>query len=243
MAPRNAKKQSALEYGKGGAANLVKLDDHRARIDFEDGESVNLQVKQGNVFEDETATLPEHVPFKALAVNKPFPVKVSFEKGDKRVLFINPLTGEYRVKFVRFQAPEGSEPSWAEKQGKGNRPYREANPFFEIVDGRWKGTVIRGRLFDNFGLWEEDGFTTVFGNGSGAETLRDFCDAVGFDYTTTPFSENLLPLIQKTALENTKEFSIILTKGYIGNILPGFNEEEVYADPEPSETAESLLDT
>ena len=225
MAPKSAKRAGSLEYGKSGEATLVKLDDNRARFDFSDGESVTLQVKLGNVFEDDNATLPEYVPFKVMKPNGALKVRCSFEKGEKKVLFINPLSGEQKVKFVRFQSPEGSEPVWTEKPGKKGKPYREANPFFEIVDGRWKGCIIRGRLFDNFGLWEEDGMTTVFGEGTGSQNLRDFCDCVGFPYYEVPFNENHLPEIQKLALSNDNEFSIVLVSGYISNYVPGLDDD------------------
>ncbi len=242
MAPRTAKRKSAIEYGTSGEANLVKLDDKRARIDFAEGKKVELQVVQGNVFEDETTTLPEYVPFKAMAVNKSIPVRLSMEEGDKRVLFINPLAGEFKVKFVRFQAPEGSEPVWVEKQGKGKRPYREANPFVEVTEGRWKGLTIRGRLFDNFGEWKEDGLTTIYGEGTGSENLRDFCSCVGFNYWEVPFSENHLPEIQKIALEKENEFSIILVKGYVANWVAGLDEEDVYGDTPEEKDAPSAAE-
>lgn len=249
MAPRSVKGSSALEYGKSGEASLVKLDENRARFDFADGESVTLQVKIGDIFEDKAATLPIYVPFKAMQAGKSIKVRCSFEKGDKRILFINPLSGELQVKFVRFQAPEGSEPVWIEKQGKGNRPYREAPVFVEVVDGRWKGCVIRARIFDNFALWEEDGFCTVRGEGTGSNNLRDFSDAVGFDYTTIPYSENLLPLIQKTALENAKTFSAVLVNGYVSNYVPGLDSDafgDEYGDvpdltPENKDEVNDLL--
>lgn len=226
MAPKAAKRESKkLEYGKSGIAKMVKLDANRARFDFEDGSSVNFNVVQGNIWEDETATLPEYVPFKVMKDNASVNVRVSFEKGDKKVLFINPSSGELKVKFDRFQAPEDSAPTWQEKEGKGKRPYREANPFFMVSDGRWKGCVIRGRLFDNFGLWEEDGNTTVYGEGTGSQNLRDFCDAVGFDYSNTPYSENLLPEIQKVAKELGNEFTIVLNNGYISTYVPAMQED------------------
>lgn len=243
MAPRTAKRASSIEYGTSGEASLVKLDDHRARIDFAEGKSVNLDVVIGNVFEDDKATLPDYVPFKSMAAGKSLPVRVSMEKGDKRILFINPLSGELRVKFVKFQAPEGSDPVWVEKAGKGKRPYREANPFVQVIDGRWKGLTIRGRLFDNFGLWEEDGNTVIYGEGTGSTNLKDFCACVGYEYWNLPYSENLLPDIQKVALKNDNEFSIMLVKGYIQTWTPGFDEEDTFVDsPETTSEADALLD-
>lgn len=244
-AQKRTERKSGIEYGKGGTGKLVKLDASRARLDFDDGQSVAFQVVQGNVFEDEKATLPEYVPFKAMKENTALNVRASFEKGDKRILFINPASGEYRVNFVKFQAPEGSEPVWNEKPGKGGKTYREANPFVEIIDGRWRGCVIRGRLFDNFGQDEEDGNTTIyFGKkGTSSQNLEDFCACVGFEYWQTPYTENLLPEIQRVALENVNEFSIVLVNGYIANWVAGLNEDDVFEDAQPADSpAESLLE-
>lgn len=238
MAPKTAKRAGTLEYGTSGDAKMVKLDDTRARFDFSDEtkKPVTLKVVQGDVFEEGSdATLPSYVPFKSMQPNKYLSVRVTFAKDDQKVLFINPLSGEQQVKFLKFQAPEGSEPTWTEKEGKGKnkdgskKTYREAYPFFEIVDGRWKGCTIRGRIFDNFGLWEEDGLTTVYGTGTGSENLRDFCECVGFEYWSTPFSENHLPEIQKVALENNKKFSLVLVNGYISNFVAG-SDDDAFAD-------------
>lgn len=253
MAPKRTPRPSGIEYGKNGIGKLVKLDANRARVDFDDGSSVPFTVVQGNVFESENATLPDFVPFKAMKENTHLNVRVSFEKGDKRVLFINPASGELRVKFVKFQAPEGSEPSWSEKEGSyvdkvtgKKKTFREANPFIQIIDGRWKGGQIRGRLFDNFGQSQEDDNTTIyFGKkGTSSQNLEDFCSCVGFEYWLTPYSENLLPEIQRVALENDNEFSVVLVNGYIANWVAGLNDAETFVDETPTttESAESLLE-
>ena len=107
---------------------------------------------------------------------------------------------------------------------------------------------VRGRLFDNFGQDEDDGNTTIyFGKkGTSSQNLEDFCNCVEFEYWDTPFSENLLPEIQRTALENDNEFSVILVNGYIANWVVGMNEEDTFEQdfPEPSapSPAEAMLD-
>lgn len=239
MAPKAAKRESKkLEYGKSGIAKMVKLDANRARFDFEDGTEVPFIVVQGNIWEDEKATLPEYVPFKIMKENAYINVRVSFEKGENKVLFINPSSGELRVKFDRFQAPEDSAPTWTEKKGKGDRPYRMTNPFLSVVDGRWKGCTIRAQIYDNFGLWQEDGNTTVYGEGTGSQNLRDFCDAVGFDYSNTPYSENLLPEIQKVAKELGNEFTIVLNNGYISTYVPAMQDDAFMSESDTVSTPE-----
>lgn len=243
MAQKRTTRKSGIEYGKSGVGKLVKLDATRARMDFDDGVSVPFSVVQGDVFENEKATLPTYVPFKAMKDNSPLNVRASFEKGDTRILFINPASGELRVKFSKFQAPEGSAPTWTEKQGVGNKLYREANPFVEVLEGRWKGLVVRGRVFDNFGIDTEDGKTTIFfgKKGTSSQNLEDFCACVGFEYWNTPYSENPLPQIQETAYQNENVFSIILVNGYIANWITGLNEEEAFEAEYPETSAAEVL--
>lgn len=256
MAQRRTERTTSIEYGKRGLAKCVKLDANRARFDFEDGATVTLNVVQGNVFENAAATLPDNIPFKAMKDNSFLNVRVSFEKGDKKVLFINPASGELKVKFVKFQAPEGSEPVWEEKEGTyvdkqtgKKKTFREANPFVQVVEGRWTGTVIRGRLFDNFGKDDEDGNTTIFfgKKGTSSQNLSDFCDCVGFEYWNEPYTENNLPTIQRVALENDNVFSIMMVNGYISNWVMGLNEEDTFekdypTNTEPASPAEALLE-
>lgn len=233
MAQKRMKRQSTLSYGKSGEAFLVKLDESKARFDFADGESVTLKVVLGNVFEDEKATLPEYVPFKKMSVNKKLKVRATFDEDEKKILFINPLSGEQQVKFVKFQAPEGSAPVWTEKQGKGGKTYREANPFFQIVEGNWKGCTVRGRLFDNFGADPEDGNTSIYfgSRGTSSQNLEDFCACVGYDYWEHEYNENLLPEIEKTALKNDNTFSLVLVNGWISSFNASF-EEDAFGDEE-----------
>lgn len=246
MAPRAAKRESKkTEYGISGLARFVKLDENRARIDFENGKSVNFQVKQGNVWEDETATLPEFVPFKAMKENGVLNVKISMEKGDTRILYIHPTSGELKVKFDGFKSKGDEPPVWEVKPGKKDgTTYRQANPFMTVVDGRWKGCRLMGYLSDYFGEWKEDGNTTVYGEGTNSQKCRDFSDCVGFDYGNTPYSENLLPLIEKVAKENDNTFTVVLNGGWVTTYVPSMQEDAFVteSDTVSNDTNELLKD-
>lgn len=228
MAQRRTQKPSGLSYGTSGEAKLVKVDANRARIEFANGTIVNLNVVQGDIFaEDKKATLPEYVPFKSMKDGGFLNVRVSMEKGDTRVLFINPLSGTYTVKFIGFAAnpPEGFVPVWTEKQGDGGKnTYRECNPFVELVakGERWQGCKVRGKIYDYFGKDEEDGNATIYEakRGTGWKNCEDFCNCIGFEYWNTPFTENMLPEMQRIALENNNEFQIVFSNGYISTWLP-----------------------
>lgn len=251
MAKRTTKKPTGLSYGTSGDAKLVKVDASKARIEFSSGKVVNLNVVQGDVFEeDKKANLPGFVPFKSMKDGGFLNVRVSMEEGDGRVLFINPLSGQYTVKFIGFAVnpPDGFVPTWTEKENKWNKIQRVANPFFELTakGERWQGCKIRGRLVDKFGKDPEDGLTTIWEEEKGThwKVLEDFCNCIGFEYWNEPFTENHLPKMQEVGLENENEFQVVFSNGYISTFIPPLAEDtfidevdETFPNP-----AEKLLD-
>lgn len=248
MAQRRTVKPTGLQYGTGGVAKLVKVGETKARIEFESGETVNLDVVQGNVFEEGSkATLPSYVPFKSLKDGGFISVRLSLEAGDKKVLFINPLSGTFTARFIGFAAnpPEGFVPTWVEKVGEGGRAYREATPFVELTakGERWQGCKVRGKMYDYFGKDNEDGNTTIFQTkrGNGWKNLEDFCNAVGFEYWNEPFSENNLPTLDTVAKEKNQEFQIVFSNGYVSTWIPSILDDS-FIDEEETTTTDSLLD-
>lgn len=252
MAQRRTKKSSGLEYGTSGEAKLVKVDEGRARIEFSSGTTVELNVVLGDVFDSENATLPSYVPFKSMKVGGFLNVRVSMEKGDSRVLFINPLSGTYTVKFIGFAAnpPEGFVPTWTEKENQWGKIQRITNPFLEFTakGERWLGCKVRGRLVDKFGKDPDDGNTTIWEEEKGTywKALEDFCNCIGFEYWNEPFTENHLPKMQEVGLANGNEFQVVFSNGYISTYIPplpddNFVDEVDEAFPAGSE-AEKLLE-
>ena len=82
--------------------------------------------------------------------------------------------------------------------------------------------------------------TTVFGEGTGSQNLRDFCDCIGFPYYEVPFNENHLPEMQKSALANDRDFSIVLVGGYISNYVPGL-DDDAFGDAPAEDNVNELL--
>lgn len=231
MAKKRVAGEGNFEKGEGGEALITKLDDNRARVDFvESGKSYNIQVVVGNVYEDEKASMPEHFPFKAMAVNKSLKVRATLDKEGQRVLFVSPYSGEYRVKFTNFAgSTDEQKPAPEEKMGKGNRPYRVFGAILEIVEGRWKGCRLYSRLYANFGKDPEDGMLAVSGSGKGSDNLQDFLDACGVEYTTIPYSENPLPEIEEMAKAAERIFSVMIVGGWVENYVMGL-EDDAFAE-------------
>lgn len=237
MAQRRTKKQAGLSYGTSGEAKLTKIDANRARIDFANGTVVNLNVVQGDVFnQDEKANLPSYVPFKSMKDGGYLNVRVSMEQGDEKVLFINPLSGSYTVKFIGFAAnpPEGFVPTWTEKENQWGKIQRIANPFFELTakGERWQGCKVRGRLVDKFGKDPDDGNTTIWEEEKGThwKFLEDFCSCIGFEYWNEPFTENHLPKMQEVGLANGNEFQVVFANGYISTYNAPLPDDNFVSD-------------
>jgi hypothetical protein len=243
MAQRRVEVKS-FETGERGEAVLVKVSDTKARVEFlESGNKYEVSVKQG-AYDDETTTIPEHVPFKKMKVGSTLRLSATMTQDGKRLLYASPWSGELQVKFVGFKAKEGEAPVPEEKVGKQNKPYRIFTPILEVVSGTWKGLQYRNNnLYDKF-VAHEDGMMAIGGSSESANNLSDFLDCIGVDISTIPFSENPLPEIQELALEANKEFSVIIVKGWIATYVAGLDvDSDDYVDEEiPTEGNGILAD-
>ena len=246
MGSKRVKSASSIEKGERGIATLTKLDGNRARIDFVDtGNSFNISVDQGG----ERPTLPAHVPFAAMKVNGAIQVSATMAKDEPTVLFCNPASGEFKVKFLQFNSPENTPPAPETRQGKKpGSTYRTFSMLSEVVDGRWKGAKLWSQLYANFG--NSDGDLAVSGAGTGSDNLQDFLDAsCGSEWTTLKYSENPLPAIQKLAQDMVKVYSVVVVKGWVDKYIPDMPDafgdddpETPFPDPAPAEKVHAALE-
>lgn len=245
MGAKRVKSNNSIEKGERGLATLTKLDGNRARLDFiETGNSFNVAVDQTG----ERPTLPANVPYGAMKLNGSIQVSATMAKDEPTVLFCNPASGEFKVKFLNFTAPENTPPSPETRQGKkAGSTYRVFSILQEVIEGRWKGSKLWSQLYANFG--NSDGELAVSGAGSGSDNLQDFLDATcGGEWTTLSYSENPLPEIQKLAQSLKKEYSVMVVKGWVDKYIPAMQDafDDEYQDeevPEPgSLTKEEIHD-
>ena len=87
------------EKGKKGLASAVRLNEENFRLDFEDGNSVEIKISK--------ETVPACFPVASYTANKPYQVKVTLNKDGNKVLFATPARGEFFVKFSKFFAKDG----------------------------------------------------------------------------------------------------------------------------------------
>ncbi len=229
--------RNSMEYGEKGEGKIVELDALRARVDFKQADgsfkAFNINVVQGNPFEEETATLPSYFPWSAMRAESSIPVRARLDASNSRVMSVNPLSGEFVVRFVGFKKVNDVA-VMETKQGRGGKPYRSFTPFLEVMEGRWKGCRFIGTLYDNFGKDPEDGMTTILGSGTGSDNLADFMDCLGYEYWTKPYSENPLPAIEAFTTQSPRQFKIMVVNGWVSNYIPGF-DDEVFGEDEATD--------
>lgn len=204
-------KDTSNEKGKRGVGNLIKLDEQKLRIDFEDGDKTPITIS--------VETVPEILlnVLKKMPNNSKVGVEVTLDISGEKILFVKPLVGTFDLKFVKFYAPEGSLPAPETKMGKGNKPYKQFSAVLEVqnITGKksdmWKGVRYNVMFFDNFGK-DEDGNLLVLAKGDNSDFLNDFMDASGAGFHEIPFSENPLPEIEKIILMEDKVISADVRK-------------------------------
>ena len=240
MGAKRVKSANSIEKGERGLAMLNKLDATRARLDFIDtGATYNVNVDQTG----ERPTLPSHVPFGAMKVGSAIQISATMAKDEPTVLFANPASGQFKVKFVQFVSPENQPPVPETRQGKkAGSTYRVFSMLMDIQEGRWKGGRLWAQLYANFG--NSDGELAVSGAGTGSDNLQDFLDAsTGNEWTVLKFSENPLPEIQKLAQDLGKTFEVMIVKGWVDKFIPEFGSDDAFEDQEyPEEVVPSNVD-
>jgi len=151
--------------------------------------------------------------------------------GDgSRLYSIRPLTGSFVVKFERFAAPEGELPApkhyeqtFTADDGTTRRSsYEGFTALLRITAGPWAGAILPSFLRYGF-VDAGDGVTTgLKSRGRHAERLAAFLEYAGLDLQsdTIPYSENVLPWLEKTLQERNHDFMVVVDNGYVEGYGP-----------------------
>ena len=210
--------------GANGVAE-VTVTSSRVRVEFEEG---------GHVID----VIREDAPDYMISGRQ-----IVVLSGDNNKIFsAKPIGGSYFCKFIGFWSREG-EPPVAKKveartgtSGAG-KPYKipehlEFTALFEIQSPKkWKKYQISNNLFYAF-LEYEHGITMIKGDGS--QKLEDFLQVLGVDFGADdiPFSENVLPYVEKMLLKKDKTVVISLNnKGWVDTIVPAPDDESEVVEP------------
>lgn len=230
--------QSSKEFKKGerGIARVRMMEGNKVQITMQES---------GNPYNITKDDLPEYFPWRT---GKEIKCSVTLDGETNAVVYANPATGDYKVKF-RNIGKEDKIPAPVTRQGaKG--AFQAFDVFLTITEGAWKGAC--GVCFLNPSLFkkdEETGNLWIDGYGKALDDLKEFLDVTGLSNLEIPYSENPLPEIQAKAWEMDKEFMASFLDGKVQSLSDYFDLSEVsgFTDlekdaPKAEPTANGLLE-
>ena len=156
-----------------------------------------------------------------------FFVSVS-KKGDK-IYGLRPATGAYTVKFEKFASQENKPPipfSVPARQARKKDgtifdvPAKQKfTALLEIIDGPYTGIEIPLYLEYRFVASLDGHMALPQGRGNEYDNIFKFLQYTGaFDGKSIEFSDNVLPELEKSILEQDKVFMVTLDKGYVNTL-------------------------
>lgn len=158
-----------------------------------------------------------------------------------------PAEGAFKAKFDSFATGKDEKlpqphhitgPATNAQGQKYNKDYWQFTANCRIIDGDYEGFSIPYFLrYDPFFMSEDEGKQIagikVTKHG---EKLLEFLDTVGVLTEPMPWSDNLLPALQKRILKADRTFTIVVKKGYIDSVI---SEEGVdFTDPDDADFEE-----
>ncbi|HKZ39810.1 MAG TPA: hypothetical protein VJ044_02555 [Candidatus Hodarchaeales archaeon] len=160
--------------------------------------------------------------------------------GEGEFLGMRPTTALVRAKFVHFVAEEGEVPAPREYPGGSSVRKSDNKPFswepymafiavLEITDKEYKGMQIPVFLRYLF-VDDGEGNVAIKGGGKNAELLESFLEVTSVYDDDLPFSENVLPKLQKRLLKKGAEFVVMLKSGNVDSFSEIPEDDEDNSD-------------
>jgi len=155
---------------------------------------------------------------------------VNLDPDAVRIVSVRPPRGAYMAKFTNFAHKKDEPPTFrqvAMRTGQKKdgstfviKPHLEFTAVFEVASGDFKGFEIPHSMWYCFEPFETDpNEAQLVGQGRGK--VEAFLQAVGYDFLedSIPYSDNVLPAMEKTILEKDKEVVLSLNQyGYVQDL-------------------------
>lgn len=172
--------------------------------------------------------------------------RITYEEG--KLLFLSPVTGIFKVKFVEFQHKDDEPLAPVAREGSG-----EFGPWTQYqfrASLRMIEPDLNGMPVTFFGVYGTDKRDYIAPNGGKAALarsagsreakafllLQEFLEATGLSEIEFDFKDNLLPEFEKAAKKLNRVFSVVFEKGYITKIVPS---DEEFAEEDEVELTET----
>ena len=140
---------------------------------------------------------------------------VTLMADDEEILGLRPVNAMCKGKFSNFVAGEDDIPAPGEYEGKFGK-YLAFTALLNL-GGEYKGMVQS--MFLAYKFAEYDGITVIKGSGRWVDNLQAFLEAGGIWDQDIPFSDNVLPTIQKMLLVESKVFGLAIKDGFVDSIM------------------------
>ena len=164
---------------------------------------------------------------------------VTLMADDEEILGLRPINAMCKAKFSNFVAGEDGIPAPFEKKSERGNIYLAFVALLNL-GGEYKGMVQS--LFLGYKFVEYEGSTVLKGSGRWVDNLQSFLEAGGIWDQDIPFSDNLLPTIQKMLLIENKVFGLAIKNGFVDSIMELPDQESESDDDFESPAVETAND-
>lgn len=158
---------------------------------------------------------------------------VTLDRDNTKIRYLNPVGGSYIVKVKRFANRKEDVPQSRIQRG-GTYPRRDGKGTFmvpdrlvfdietEVLDGFYAGLGINVSLNYAFQRAPNGPFSDIVDTKVGLEKIEKFfraCGAGNIAILEIPFSDNVLPWLEKHVLAHSKPFTLVTNeKGYMDSV-------------------------
>lgn len=188
------------------------------------GKTLQIIFDQGNeVVNLATDLLPPDVDVKHLPTKKKYSVLVDGTRT--KLNGFCPYEGSYTCEFLEFKKKPGQPPMHdypRNRVGQGpNGPYakdwQEFTAILRILEEPYTGLLVSTKLRYYFGIDEETGNAVIKGEGKHSQKLGRFIEVAcgDFEKVVIPFSDNVLPPLERLLQEQHRPFLIVMSKGFV----------------------------
>lgn len=180
---------------------------------------------------------------------------VELRYDNAQIKYVRPWAGNYVGRFLRFtstdEGPKTKPGYWGTNRQTGKQfwvePKEKFTAVFEIVSGQYKGAQLISSYEYLIGA-DHDGTIKFAGWKKALEELVQFLQTAGYDpnVDSLPYSQNVLPALEKFLVEQDKIFLIKVNEGWV-ETLSDYGDgvpmpEDIKPRPQP-ETTEPVAQT
>lgn len=153
-------------------------------------------------------------------------MNISLNRDGDAIWSCFPAEGSFKCRFAGFPHAEGEEPApkdkpGATRTGKGGgmytvQPYRQITFLMEITAGKFEGMTVPVFAHYLFAPYENTGLAWIYGAPKKKAQLEDILRTLGLDFQNDnlPFSDNVLPALQKILLDRKKDVLVRVQNGW-----------------------------